>query len=410
LSFDFHWEWPLRICISLYVLSAAAIMLSRLGHERRRRLIKRIEAAIDGSPGNKSPADDWEKTASRRIPSGAGRRLRYENYIPKAVNEAIAIFLFRIFGAERLAGVALGGRRYRSRWKRIAALRILALAGSSEALPLLGITLGDPDEEVAIASTIILGGMKDPAAAQKLASALEKGQVPASRIATFLHRFAVEVPEVLRPMFRSENTIVRYWAAVLGRRYSGESWIADELANMVDDPEPMVRKAALQSLGMLRVSASDAVLAALKDPVYYVQAHAARALAQMGAVQHAGEIAALLSSKEWWVRLAARESLLALFPGAENIVFDCLSHTDRFARNSAAEILQNAGVYARLLLEESGGASSNPERRRRLKQLMKAAGSKMAEAVIEQLPEHARGQARICLESIRISEDIPMRD
>ena len=63
-----------------------------------------------------------------------------------------------------------------------------------------------------------------------------------------------------------------------------------------------------------------------------------------------------------------------------------------------------------MLLEESGGDGSNPERRRILKQLYDAGGGRMAEAVVERLPEHLKEKARTCLESIRGPEDIHVRN
>jgi hypothetical protein len=399
LNLAIKWQWPILISTVLYLLTASAIIISRLGYERRRRLISQIENGIECQPTDDSAAFAGLSPADVK-------HLAFGHSASRTVNEAIARFLVRSFGSERLAGTAVHKKWPGSRWKRIAAFRVLAFAQPAGALPILEFTLDDPDPEVAAASATTLGSMKEIAAARMLVDGFERGQLPASRIATFLHRFAADIPELLRPLFHSPAVSARYWAAVLSRRYSRVSWISEELTALVEDPDPTVRKAALQSLGIIRAPAAKAVHSALKDPVWYVRAHAARALGRIGALQYASDIAELLADREWWVRQAAKEALINFGGDAEGVVLGCLSHSDRFARNSAAEILQNTGGFERLLTEEISGRPDGTGRRKVLALLCNAAGQRMTNAVVERLPETFQKLARGFIDSIGLREEI----
>ncbi len=402
------WQWPLVICLALYVLSAAAIFAARRGYERRRRLMARIQDAVaqqvpDGTAAAGEPDD--------RIFAGVSpadvRRLPFEHRVPRAVDEAVARFLVSVLGVDRVVRTASGGRRFASRWKRIAAFRLLAYARPHDALPILAAAARHADPEVAAAAVATLGSMHEREAAEALVAVLSTGAFSPSRVATFLHRFPLDVPDLLRPLFSSPTVAVRYWVAVLARRYPDLPWIAEALGGLAGDPAPMVRKAAIQSLAILRAPATVAVArAALADPAWFVRAHAARALGQMGAVEQAGEITPLLASREWWVRQGAKEALVALGTGAEDAILACLSHPDRFARDSAAEILQDFGTFGRLLAEEATGAPGSPGRREVLASLAAADGSRIADAVVARLPEPVRGNARVILESIRQPEQV----
>src|SRR5204862_5485071 len=103
------------------------------------------------------------------------------------------------------------------------------------------------------------------------------------------------------------------------------------------DPEPMVRAAAVETL---RAVGGAAVISTafplLDDPVPFVRAHAARALATNHRRELTAFVAALLADEEWWVRSAAKESLEAIGPSAVDHLVPYLEHPDRFARNGAA--------------------------------------------------------------------------
>jgi hypothetical protein len=111
------------------------------------------------------------------------------------------------------------------------------------------------------------------------------------------------------------------------------------------DDDPSVRKAAVESLGVVGgPGAAATALRLLEDPVFYVRAHAARALGDLERVDLAPRVLPLLADAEWWVRTAAKDALQAMGPAVAPAVAGFLEHPDRFARNGASEVLQNLGV------------------------------------------------------------------
>jgi HEAT repeat protein len=93
----------------------------------------------------------------------------------------------------------------------------------------------------------------------------------------------------------------------------------------------------------------EAALALLEDPVWFVRAHAARALAGFERDDLAERVAPLLADESWWVRAAAKEMLSACPVAASWVLLDYLEHADEFARNGAAEVLQDIGTLDALI-------------------------------------------------------------
>lgn len=391
------------VTLSLYLLTAAAIIVSKRRYERRRRVLDRVEEAVRqngvaGASGIRvSSLELLDGVSSRQ----AGR-LAFEQGVPRAVNEFVASFLVTTVGVERWQRTAVPRGRRVSRWRRIAALRVLALAAPQQALPALETALADADTEVVAAAAAALGGMKPAAAGEALVRALERGYFSPSRLATFIERFATDIPDAMRPLLFGSTPTMRYWGAVLSRRYAGVAWIEERVQALTSDPAPTVRKAAIQSLAALGAPGAVAVAAAgLGDPIWYVRAHAARALGELRASGHAREVTPLLADREWWVRQAAKDALVMMGAGAEEAVMGALSHADRFARNSAAEILQNTGALERLLSEAAVGAGSH---RQVLGLVREAGGPRLVQAVVQRLPEALRPRALDVLASIDRAE------
>ncbi len=90
-----------------------------------------------------------------------------------------------------------------------------------------------------------------------------------------------------------------------------------------------------------------------KIPVWFVRAHAARALRDLEG-DTGPAVAALLADDSWWVRAAAKETLEARPGAALEVLTGYLEHADEFARNGAAVVLQNTGVLDSLLSVEAG--------------------------------------------------------
>ena len=293
-------------------------------------------------------------------------------------------------------------RGWRSRWSRIAALRVLALGRPHEAWKPLERALLDSDPEVVGAAVTILGNMTDARAAELLVRALRVGHYPPSRVSTFLDAFPRDLFDLIGPLLDRPSARLRYWGAVLLRRYPDRKGLDAALAALADDAEPFVRKAAIESLASVGGPAAvQAAQAHLADPVPFVRAHAARTLGRLRAVETAARVVPLLADREWWVRYAAKTSLEAMGVEAAAHVVPYLSSPDRFARNGAAEVLQNLGVFERLLVEEARGANGSG-RMQVLSLLTRAGGVQMSEAILERLTPEARERAGRIMRDLRV--------
>jgi len=171
-----------------------------------------------------------------------------------------------------------------------------------------------------------------------------------------------------------------------------------DVALLTKDPSPLVRKAAVATLAELDgAGAVPAVQPLLADPIWYVRAHAARALAAANATDTADQIAPLLADREWWVRLAARESLQQMGEEVWSVLVPYLDHADAFARNGAAEVLQNIGVLDSLIVLEAATSRPSASKVEMLRKIAAAGGTRMTEALLERVDEGVRPRVRTLL-------------
>jgi len=114
-----------------------------------------------------------------------------------------------------------------------------------------------------------------------------------------------------------------------------------------------------------------------------VRAHAVRALGELGRIDQAESVSSMLGDADWWVRLAARESLEMMGPEVWPVLVRCLDHPDRFVRNGAAEVVQNLGVLDSLIMMEA--ASDNPAIAKvaMLQRITAAGGVRFTESLVE---------------------------
>jgi hypothetical protein len=88
-----------------------------------------------------------------------------------------------------------------------------------------------------------------------------------------------------------------------------------------------------------------------------------------------------LADERWWVRTAAKESLLEMGTDASPYVMAALQSEDEFMRNGAAEVLQNAGIVDKLVGELSA-SPSDPLAEQSLRAIFAAGGRAVAEAAV----------------------------
>jgi hypothetical protein len=115
-------------------------------------------------------------------------------------------------------------------------------------------------------------------------------------------------------------------------------------------------------------------------------------------------VAPALADTEWWVRVAAKQALQAAGPDVWRQLVPYLDHPDAFARNGAAEVLQNLGILDRWAAEAAAGPSDQTT----IDLLVKAShagGAGMMEAVLERAqPALAPGLFAV-LERLRLERD-----
>lgn len=304
---------------------------------------------------------------------------------PGAADDTFAVLAATLadrWGFESLVRDAAAHRSARDKWRRTTAIRILARLEHDAALDLLERAVTETDADVADAALTLLGASTHPRAIDILVGALRKQQHAPSQIAMQLDRSPQWLGDRLRGLLRDSDPVVRLWGATLLARYPQEPIEAD-LADMTNDADPRVRKAAIHTLGKVGDQlAGECALRLLQDPVPYVRAHAARALGEMVRIDMAEAVAALLGDADFWVRLAARESLEMMGGDIWPVLMRCLTHEDRFVQNGAAEVFQNLGVLDSLIVMEAATDHPGAAKIALLKKITAAGGVRFTESLV----------------------------
>lgn len=237
------------------------------------------------------------------------------------------------------------------RWRRVDALRRLARTGHPALPALVRSVVGDPDPRIATAAIRTLGDVGDEWAIDQLVAALRRGVGSRSRVAAELERLRPVPGPKLVPLLRDWNPAVRFWAATLLGPYPGLA--ESSLIALTWDSDPNVRAAAVESLGSRSgPEVGSAVLARLDDSEWFVRVHAARSAGHVLGPEAAPTVANLLSDRKWWVRTAAKDALRGMGVDAVPSLLSVLAHEDAFARNGAAEVLQDVGFVDFLAAED----------------------------------------------------------
>jgi len=345
----------LAVTVLLWIALSLYVVLNRRAHDRRQRRL--MEAARDLSDPAVASLPPLERSpAIRRMMSRLSRRELYlmvaSTELPPGVSEICAAYATDRVGLDRIADDACVDAE-RRKWRRIPALFALGKLKAPKAYEVLETAITDPDPDVSNAASVILHRMGDRHAAAILIAALRKGSPPPSRVATHLDQFPLAIHDLIRPVLVDPQPHARQWAASLLARYPDVPGLAVEVAELADDRDPQVRKAALATLGaMTNPVAVPTAQRRLGDPVSYVRSTAIRVLTRHGSVDAdearrqtiASWIAPGLADGTWDVRTAAKESLVQLGPATWRNVAAQLRSPDEFARNSAAEVLQNLGL------------------------------------------------------------------
>jgi len=273
-------------------------------------------------------------------------RLRYERIHRDARERALSKGQ-----ADRL--VKRAGKQSRSewgRWRRVTALQRLEQARHPAVPWLLRRVLADSDPNIVAAAIRTLGDVGDDWAIELLLDVLRRGEGSRSRVASELERLAPAPGRKLVPLLRDAVPAVRFWGATLLHAYPdlGEA----TLIELTWDSDPNVRAAAVETLGSRDGRAvATALTARLDDSEWFVRVHAARAVGRVVGADAAPSITRLLADGRWWVRTAAKDALRGMGSAAVPALLSVLAHEDLFARNGAAEVLQDIGFVDFLALD-----------------------------------------------------------
>ena len=309
---------------------------------------------------------------------------------PQDAVDALARYLVDRWGIYTLAREASFHRKSRDIWRRTASMKVLFHLGHPQVVEILARAIDSPNAEVASVALTLLGTSSDARAPEILLDALKGRKHPPSRIAVHLEHSPLRPAGAYRTLLRDIDPVVRFWGATLLAEYPDVDWVESELAPLVHDPDPRVRKAAIQSLGKVgdEIATSLARLL-LKDPAAFVRAHAARALGELERVEAAAAVAELLGDQDWWVRVAAKASLEAMGSEIWPVLMRCLEHHDEFVRNGAAEVFQNLGILDSLIVMEAASDDPSDTKIDLLRRIAAAGGMRMTNSLIERAGEAA---------------------
>ena len=200
-------------------------------------------------------------------------------------------------------------------------LAALAQADHPESRALLerALTSDDPElRRVAVAGLGHLGATHDWAV-DGLITALTTGADTPARVAAQLDRLAPRLGARLAALLSHPDATVRFWALRLLAPSSGLA--GDQVVELLDDPEPRVRAAALASLrGSVNFDALRGALELLDDGEPRVRAHACRTVAATGGSKMAPFLVPLVGDPSWWVRQAAHDALREIGTTAEELI------------------------------------------------------------------------------------------
>jgi HEAT repeat protein len=316
-------------------------------------------------------------------------RLTADSDDDPALGDALARYVVER-DEERIVRIAYGRRKG---WRQVEALRLLARAGRSISLAELERLLANAEDEVAATAATILADIPGDQATEALFRELGRGGSQTRWIAVLLQRRGAPAT-LARTLADDAKPEVREAAIrLLGSSPDRDRWIDEELKQRCQDALPDVRAAAARALGRRGQSdASQTLVRLLSDPTWFVQVQAARALGRLGDTASVEQIASLLASEEWWVRQAAKDALIQLGPAVTEDLIRLLDHSDAFARNSLAEVLQNLGCVDALLtdVEDTPPSVTSHRSESILRKVLAAGGPEFSASVLMQVQPATR--------------------
>jgi hypothetical protein len=401
------------VMAALWLVSSTWVVIDRVLHDRRKRQTQRLERALSKlEPDATSPTERaaMVRHMLARVPADVIYRMTGNPSLPGFVREVCAELSIANIGLIRMLRDAESHSGARSKWRRVSALHAIERARPSAIHGLLRVALADADADVASAAATVLQRIGDLRAAEILVGGLRTARLPASRIAARLERFPIPIDNVLRPLLTDPRAEARYWGATLLRSHVDRQGFG-ALLPLVDDQDASVRKAALLALGSMKAeSAARLATRRLDDPAPFVRSAAVHVLAQVGERSSdrvrrqslASAIAPLLADRDWGVRATAKDALARLGPTTWRQVAAQLSSTDEFARNGAAEVLQNLGVLDWTLRGLASGVRPTDEAVDMLRKALREGGVTLANATAMRASDESTPGVRELIRTLQL--------
>lgn len=346
---------PLTIAATLLCLSVIILIVGRRAAVRwwsrgGNRLTDQAENVLYEARSGKEPPESvtrWMgRTRGARIESLVRAVQRAE-----ATDGEVRAWLAENTGLpERLGEIvalpSANGRRLhlQDRWTRVAAAKALGVLRFPQALPSLTQAMDDTDSEVGYAAADAISRLNLPEGGDVILQRISvQPRLNNSRLAALVEGMSCDLTEVFRTHLKRDDSQALFWTATL----IGQKEIFDlvvEVRPLLESENPNVRAAACECVGELKIPLTDRWLAPLiRDEFWFVQSHAAKALGELRAAWAVEDLVELIYNDEWWVRQNAADALVKIGRDSAEAVERILWSEDRFARNTAVEILERIG-------------------------------------------------------------------
>jgi len=231
--------------------------------------------------------------------------------------------------------------RSRLWWKRLAAARLLSIAGREEDLPLARPLIADRHPAIKVAAIQIVRRLRDRSI---LETVLQEAISARPVVRRYLFDTVVSVRADLVPVLaerleRSDTTEdLRALVTLAGELSAVE--LFERLLEYVGHDSLEIRVAAARALSGYPHPRTEAALTAfLHDREWQVRTQAASSLGVIRAVNARDALHAALRDGNWWVRLRAGIALRQLGPAGSRVLTEVQAGADRFAQEMARYVL-----------------------------------------------------------------------
>ncbi len=252
---------------------------------------------------------------------------------------------------DKIAKIENIAKRSTNKWHRVEAIISLGYAQDVSAIGILEKILLDKDEDVSYFSMVALGQIKTASSAKILIGLLKKRPTARYKIASILENFPPATIYEVIELADDPDPSVRFWAMKLISKLKPESYIK-KVEALTDDESGDVRAAACECLGSLEKRAAKvALLKCLKDRIWFVRMHAARALSKILGKECIPYVIDLIKDNSWYVIDTVKHIMAEHIETALPYIEESLYGEDEIAKRTSIESLEVSGYVKKLLYD-----------------------------------------------------------